>query len=92
VTPDWARADKLRSFVSLLIAPGATVVEVARQVGHAPTMTVSTYAHLLEGFAGGDRISAAELICVARAQFVSDDMSILCPRLTAGHSATAHDP
>ncbi len=56
VTPDWAPAHKPRSFVSLLIAQGATVVEVARQVGHAPTMTLSTNAHVFEEFAGGWRL------------------------------------
>lgn len=56
VTPEWAPADKLRSFVSPLIAQGATVVEVARQVGHAPTMTFSANAQVFEEFAGGWRL------------------------------------
>ena len=40
--------DLRHSFVSLLIAQGATVVEVAAQAGHAPTMTLDTYAHLFD--------------------------------------------
>jgi integrase len=40
--------DLRHSFVSLLLLEGATVVEVARQAGHSPTMTLSTYAHLFE--------------------------------------------
>jgi integrase len=37
--------DLRHSFVSLLVAQGATVVEVAQQAGHSPTMALSTYAH-----------------------------------------------
>jgi hypothetical protein len=40
--------DLRHSFVSLLIAQGASVVEVAAQAGHAPTMTLDTYAHLFD--------------------------------------------
>src|SRR6266511_3809762 len=48
-----ARPYHLRhSFVSLLLLEGATVVEVARQAGHSPTMTLSTYAHLFEELEG----------------------------------------
>lgn len=39
--------DLRHSFVSILLAEGATVVEVVRQAGHSPTMTLSTYAHML---------------------------------------------
>jgi hypothetical protein len=38
--------DLRHSFVSLLIHERQSVVEVARQAGHAPTMTLSTYAHV----------------------------------------------
>ena len=38
------------AFVSLLIHDGRSVVEVARQAGHAPTMTLSTYAHVFDEF------------------------------------------
>ena len=34
--------DLRHPFVSLLLLEGATVVEVARQAGHSPTMTLST--------------------------------------------------
>jgi integrase len=50
----YRQYDLRHSFVSLLIAQGATVVEVARQAGHAPTMTLSTYAHLFDELADGD--------------------------------------
>jgi hypothetical protein len=36
--------DLRHSFVSLLIAEGHNVVEVARQAGHSPKMALDTYA------------------------------------------------
>jgi integrase len=58
--------DLRHSFVSLLLAEGATVVEVARQAGHSPAMTLSTYAHLFEELEGTKRRSAEEEIRRAR--------------------------
>ena len=58
--------DLRHSFVSLLLAEGANVVEVARQAGHSPTMTLSTYAHLFDEAAEGERISAEDEIRRAR--------------------------
>jgi integrase len=40
--------DLRHSFVSLLIAEGHNVVEVARQAGHSPKMALDTYAHVFE--------------------------------------------
>lgn len=50
--------DLRHSFVSLLIAQGATVVEVAHQAGHSPTIALSTYAHLFDEH-DGDRSTPA---------------------------------
>jgi hypothetical protein len=36
------------SFVSLLFAEGRTVIEVAWQAGHSPTMALATYGHMIE--------------------------------------------
>jgi integrase len=58
--------DLRHSFVSLLLAQGATVVEVARQAGHSPTMTLSTYAHLFEELGNTDERSAEDEIRRAR--------------------------
>ncbi|MGH9322867.1 MAG: tyrosine-type recombinase/integrase, partial [Vicinamibacteria bacterium] len=58
--------DLRHSFVSLLLAEGATVVEVARQAGHSPTMTLSTYAHLFEELEDTERRSAEDEIRRAR--------------------------
>jgi integrase len=58
--------DLRHSFVSLLIHEGRNVVDVARQAGHAPTMSLNTYAHVFEEFDPDDRVSAEERIERAR--------------------------
>jgi integrase len=58
--------DLRHSFVSLLIAEGKSVVEVAQQAGHSPTMTLNTYGHVLEELAGSKRRSANTVIRGAR--------------------------
>lgn len=58
--------DLRHSFVSLLIAEGHNVVEVARQAGHSPSMALNTYAHVFEEFDPGERINAADRIRTAR--------------------------
>jgi hypothetical protein len=90
----WRRwpYDLRHSFVSLLIAQGASVVEVARQAGHAPTMTLDTYAHLFDELADAPNTSAEDLIRAARAQEGVREVSVLCPRLTAGPDADPEDP
>ena len=58
---------KLRhSFVSLLIAEGTKVIEVARQAGHSPTMTLEMYGHVFEESTGAEHGSAEEAIWAAR--------------------------
>src|SRR5918999_186134 len=47
--------DLRHSFCSLLIHEGATVVEIARQLGHSPTMSLDTYGHVFDEFQGSDR-------------------------------------
>jgi integrase len=58
--------DLRHAFVSLLLAEGANVVEIARQAGHSPTMTLSIYAHLFDEEAGAERVSAEDEIRRAR--------------------------
>jgi integrase len=58
--------DLRHSFVSLLIHEGRNVVEVATQAGHAPTLCLSTYAHLFAEGAGPRSGSAASAIETAR--------------------------
>ena len=62
--------DLRHSFVSLLIHEGRSVVEVARQAGHAPTMTLTTYAHVFDEFTLDERLPAEEQIRRARAKDV----------------------
>jgi integrase len=57
-------------FCSLLLAEGASVVEVARQAGHSPAMTLSTYGHVIEELEGAKRRSAADVIAAARDSLV----------------------
>ena len=52
--------------MSLLIAEGRNVVDVARQAGHSPTVALDTYAHVFEEFDPGERINAADRIRKAR--------------------------
>ena len=40
------------AFCSMQIAAGRSVVEIAKWAGHRPTMTLSTYAHVLEEWEG----------------------------------------
>src|SRR5262245_51285389 len=64
---DLGRPYDLRhAFVSLLFAEGRSVVYVAAQAGHAPTMTLDTYAHVIAELEGDERRSADELIAIAR--------------------------
>jgi integrase len=84
--------DLRHSFVSLLIAQGASVVEVARQAGHTPTMTLDTYAHLFDELADAPNTSAEDLIRAARAQEGVREVSVLCPRPTADPDAYPEDP
>ncbi|MDX6698628.1 MAG: hypothetical protein QOE65_2025 [Solirubrobacteraceae bacterium] len=58
--------DLRHSFVSLLIAEGHNVVEVARQAGHSPKMALDTYAHVFEEFDPAERLGGAERIRAAR--------------------------
>lgn len=42
--------DLRHSFASLLIQAGVSVVEVARQMGNAPSVTLHTYGHVFDEF------------------------------------------
>jgi integrase len=58
--------DLRHSFASLLIAEGRSVLEVAEQLGHAPTMTLDVYGHVLAELAAQTKRPAADLIAEAR--------------------------
>ncbi len=59
--------DLRHSFASLLIHEDRlSIVEIAAQLGHTPTMTLSTYAHVIAELKGDPRISAEQQIPKAR--------------------------
>ncbi|MGZ8795057.1 MAG: tyrosine-type recombinase/integrase, partial [Gaiellaceae bacterium] len=62
--------DLRHSFVSLLIAEGRNIVEVARQAGHSPSMALDTYGHVFDELDGAKRRPAAEVIRKARAKVI----------------------
>ena len=64
--PDARPYDLRHSFVSLLIAEGHNIVEVARQAGHSPKMALDTYAHVFDEFDPAERVSAVDRIRAAR--------------------------
>src|SRR5262249_7348117 len=79
--------DPRHSFVSLLIHEGRSVVDVARQAGHSPTMTLDVYAHVLDEFDIAERVSAEDRIEQARR-----DVSELCPPEAEGESESQESP
>jgi integrase len=54
------------SCASLLIAEGQSVVEVAGQLGHSPSMCLSTYSHVIAEFDPAERKPAEDRIRAAR--------------------------
>jgi len=57
--------------------------------GHAPTMTLSTYAHLFDELADGDHRPAADQIREAREDQKCPKVSLLCPPEAADPSPDA---
>jgi hypothetical protein len=49
-----------------MIQAGYSPVELAAELGHSPTLTLDTYAHLFSEFARGERIEPSEEILKAR--------------------------
>ena len=58
--------DLRHSFASLLIAEGRSVLDVADQLGHAPTMTLDVYGHVFADLEARERRSAEDPIREAR--------------------------
>lgn len=58
--------DLRHSFVSLLIAEGRSIIDIARQAGHSATMTLDTYGHVFDEIDPRDRRSAEDRIHAAR--------------------------
>src|SRR6185312_2506563 len=68
--------DLRHSFISLLIHEGLSVVEIARQAGHSPEMTLGTYAHVFDEHSLGEHRTAEDQIRAAR----GEDVPVLYPR------------
>jgi integrase len=64
--------DLRHSFVSLLIAEGRNIVDVARQAGHSPSMALDTYGHVFDELDGDKRRPAEEVIRKARAKVIRE--------------------
>lgn len=68
--------DLRHSFASLMIQAGYTAVELAAELGHAPTLTLDTYSHVFGEFARGSRINPEQEIRAARRS-----IGVPCPRI-----------
>ncbi len=68
VSPEARPRDLRGSFVTLLVHEGRTVVEIARMLGHAPTMTLNTYARSFAEYDRRNQVRAATAIKRARAE------------------------
>jgi hypothetical protein len=80
--------DLRHAFCSLLIAEGLSVLEVARQAGHAPTMMLDTYAHVMADHDGAERRSAEAAIRSAREAEVSGK----CPPAPPDRTPLSENP
>jgi integrase len=58
--------DLRHSFASLMIQAGYSPVELAAELGHAPTLTLNTYAHLFSEFSRGSQVDPEQVIASAR--------------------------
>ena len=59
--------DLRHAFASLMLHEGRlSIVELAHQLGHSPTMTLNTYGHVIAELKGGPRRSAEDQIRRAR--------------------------
>jgi len=54
------------SYASLRIREGASITELAEEIGHSPQMTLSTYAHVIDELRGAPRLPAQQEIARAR--------------------------
>jgi hypothetical protein len=83
-------AKSRHSFVSLLIAEGRSIVDVARQAGHSATMALDTYGHVFDELDGTESISAEDAIREARADLVrTAPVSVASAKNKALRSAVA---
>ena len=64
--PDATPYSLRHSFVSLLLAEGRNVLDVAQQAGHKASLSLDTYGHLFADFDGRGQVDAEAAIRAAR--------------------------
>jgi hypothetical protein len=67
------------SYASLRIREGASITELAEELGHSPQMTLNTYAHVIDELRGAPRLPTEQEIARARSDIAQREY----PRLTA---------
>jgi len=72
------------AFVSMQIASGRNVLEIARQAGHAATLTTDTYGHVYEAFEGKPPIDIVEEVRAARRQVKIQQSGLMVVPAAAG--------
>ena len=71
--------DLRHSFCSLLLYEGRTAIELARQAGHAPSMDLDTYQHVIDELDSTERVPAEERIRRARRPIAEPDEPVRDP-------------
>ena len=77
--PNVRPYDLRHSFVSLLIAEGRSIVDVASQAGHSPTMALDTYGHVFDELDGAEKLRAEDAIREARARSTGRQCTLGAP-------------
>lgn len=65
--------DLRHTAVSLMIHAGRSIIQIADQMGHSPTMTLNVYGHLIDELEDGDRRPVDDLIREARERQATDE-------------------
>ncbi|MGH2744674.1 MAG: hypothetical protein ACRDN8_19775, partial [Thermoleophilaceae bacterium] len=60
--------DLRHAYASLRIRAGASIPELAEELGHSPQMTVGTYTHVIRELQGEPVVSAEAQIELARSE------------------------
>ena len=62
------------SYACLRIREGASITELAEELGHSPQMTLNTYAHVVDELRGAPRRPAEQEIVRARQAVAERDL------------------
>jgi len=81
--------DLRHAFCSLLLARGATIIEVSDQAGHSPRMSLETYGHLLDETSLDGFESPTESIFAARRQISESPSAVMPSKPIATHHLSA---